>query len=273
MNSKAVVSNITIFPVKSLDGLSLEKAQVGNGGCLRHDRMFAIKDLNKKYVNGKKNALVHLLRMQMDLSQNNISFRHETETDWHHFSLDDKQDRIDEYLSSFFNMPVNLHKNTTGRFLDVPDKSGVTVISSASLRTVSGWFNQMEMEETRTRFRANIEITNVPAFWEDKLFFSDETAIEFTIGDVHVFGMAPRARCIVPTRHPLKGDAIQGFQKSFANHRTASLPEWSSLENYSHAYYLSVDCYLPATEVGKWICVGDELKIIGKKSFTTFTTL
>ncbi len=273
MEIKPVISCITIYPVKSLEGIDLQKVQIGNGGCLLHDREYAIKDLNNKYVNGKKNALVHLLRMQIDLAQNKISFRHETETNWHQFSLEGEKGKIDEYLSLFFNIPVNLHKNTTGRFLDVPDESGVTVISSASIETVSGWFNQMEIEETRTRFRANIEISAVPAFWEDQLFYNDETAIEFTIGEVHVFGMAPRARCIVPTRHPQTGDVIRGFQKSFADHRTGSLPEWSNLENYSHSYYLSVDCYLPPTEVGKWICVGDELKIIGKKSFTTFTTL
>ena len=36
MEINPVVKSITIYPVKSLDGISLQKAQIGNGGCLMH---------------------------------------------------------------------------------------------------------------------------------------------------------------------------------------------------------------------------------------------
>ncbi|MGB4844038.1 MAG: MOSC N-terminal beta barrel domain-containing protein [Ferruginibacter sp.] len=273
MEPKPCINKISVYPVKSLDGISLQKAQIGIGGCLLHDREYAIKDSNGKYVNGKKNPLVHLLRMNIDFTNQTISFKHESETRWYQFSLLDQTEDIDEYLSSFFGMPVKLHKNTEGRFLDVPDKSGMTILSTSSLKTVSDWFNGMEITELRKRFRATLEINNVPAFWEDRLFFEQETAVEFTIGDVLIMGLSPRARCVVPSRHPQTGDVVQGFQKSFANYRAASLPAWSSLENYSHSYYLSVDCYLPPSEVGKWIYTGDEVKITGNKSFPTFTSI
>ncbi len=264
MEQAPFIEKITIYPVKSLDGISLQQARVGNGGCLQHDREYAIKDMDGKFVNGKKNALVHLLRMTINLENEIISFRHETETGWHQFHLQKHKRGIDEYLSSFFKMPVTLHKNSEGRFLDIPDISGVTILSTASLQTVAGWFNEMKIEETRERFRATLEIAAVPAFWEDRLFYDEETAIEFTIGDVHAFGMSPRARCVVPTRHPQTGEIIHGFQKSFADHRREALPSWSTLPLYNHAYHLSVDCLIASSETGKWIKTGDEITIVGK---------
>ena len=271
MTLKPVINKISIYPVKSLDGISLQKAQIGNGGCLLHDREYAIKDSDNRYINGKKNALVHLLRMNIDIENGVIFFRHETETGWHEFDLQKEKAKIDDYLSSFFNRSVALFKNTTGRFLDIPDKSGMTILSTASLQTVAHWFNDMDLEETRKRFRAALEISGVPAFWEDRLFFEEGTAIAFKIGDVNVLGVSPRARCVVPTRHPQTGEVIPGFQKSFATYRKAELPQWSALNNYNHAYHLSVDCFIPPSEFGKQIAVGDEIKIIGKKSFPTFT--
>ena len=264
MEINPVIDRITIYPVKSLDGISLQKAKIGTGGCLEHDREFAICDSNGKFVNGKSNALVHLLRSEIDFGNEIISFRHETADTWNSFHLKKDKAAIDEFLSAFFNMNVTLSRDTEGRFLDVPVKSGVTVLSNASLKDVAGWFNDMGIEETRKRFRATIEIINVPAFWEDKLFFEAGTAIEFKIGNITLFGLSPRARCVVPSRHPQTGEAIHGFQKLFATQRAANLPPGSTLEAYGHAYYLSVDCCIPPSEFGKWIKIGDEVVIIGK---------
>jgi uncharacterized protein YcbX len=268
MELDPTVSRITIYPVKSLDGISLQNARIGNGGCLEHDREYAIVDSNGRFVNGKSNALVHVLRSNVDLDHETISFRHESETIWHQFHLQNDKAAINEFLSSFFNMPVTLQKNPEGKFLDIPVKSGVTVLSTASLETVSGWFNNLELEETRMRFRATIEIDHVPAFWEDRLFYQQETVVEFKIGEAILYGMSPRARCIVPTRHPKTGELIHAFQKTFAIQRAASQPDWSSLDDYGHGYYLSVDCYIPPSEFGKFIAVGDEIKIIGNKPLT-----
>ncbi len=270
MQTNPVVERITIYPVKSLDGISLQKAQIGNGGCLMHDREFAIIDGNGKFVNGKSNALVHLLRSAVDFESEIISFRYDTEEVWNNFHLQKEKHAIDEFLSVFFKMRVTLIRNTEGEFLDIPVQSGVTVLSNASLKTVAAWFNDMNMEETRQRFRATIEITDVPAFWEDKLFLEEGTAIEFKIGEVTLYGISPRARCVVPTRHPQTGEVLHGFPKIFAQQRTKALPQWSTLTDYGHAYYLSVDCYIPPTEFGKWIAVGDELTIAGKKTLHTF---
>lgn len=268
MQTKPVVGSIAIYPVKSLDGISLQKAQIGNGDCLIHDREYAIVDSNGKFVNGKSNAAVHLLRSAVDFESETISFRHEFADTWNNFHLQKDKSAIDEFLSTFFKMPVTLVRNTEGEFLDIPVQSGVTVLSNASLQTVGGWFNNMDIEETRKRFRATIEITGVSAFWEDKLFLEEGTCIEFKIGEVILYGISPRARCVVTTRHPQTGEVLHGFPKIFSQQRNKTLPQWSTLQDYGHAYYLSADCYIPPTEFAKWISIGNEVKIIGKKRLT-----
>ena len=75
--------------------------------------------------------------------------------------------------------------------MDIPDISGVTVLSTSSLQSVSEWYTNMDVDETRKRFRATIEIDGVPAFWEDHLFSKEGDGIEFKVGDVTMFGMSP----------------------------------------------------------------------------------
>lgn len=268
METKPIVSCITIYPIKSLDGISLQKGMITDGGCLLHDREYAIADRNGKFINGKANPLVHSLRSAIDFEREMISFRHHDEATWDHFDLQNEKTEINIYLSNFFKTPARLIQNKTGRFLDIPDVSGITIVSTASLQSVSAWFDIPDLEETRKRFRATIEITGAVPFWEDHLFSKEGTSIEFTIGEVTLFGMSPRARCVVPTRNPESGEVLHAFPKTFAKHRADSLPTWSKLDEYDHYYYLTVDCYIPASEVGKWICVGDEVRVVGERILT-----
>ena len=103
-------------------------------------------------------------------------------------------------------------------------------------------------------------------FPED-IFSEEGKGVEFKIGEVTLFGMSPRARCVVPTRNPTTGEVTHGFPKSFSRHRASTLPKWSTLEDYGHHYFLTVNCYIPETEIGKIIEIGNKVKIIGEKVF------
>ncbi len=267
METEPALGRITIYPVKSLDGIDLQKAMITDGGCLLHDREFAITDEEGNFIIGKTNSLVHSLRSEFDLDEETISLRKQDEHESTKFHLQKDKTAIEWWLTAYFGIPVRLVQNKKGRFLDIPDISGATVLSTASLQAVSQWYDGQDLDETRKRFRANIEIENVPAFWEDHLFSSPGKGIEFKAGDVTLFGMSPRARCVVPSRHPLTGKVTPAFPKTFARHRAASLPAWSDLEEYGHHYHLTVNCYIPATEKGKWISTGDKITIIGEKVF------
>lgn len=267
MTSAPFINNITIFPVKSLDRISLPKAMVTEGGCLWHDREYAIIDENGKFVNGKSNALVHTLRSNVDIENEIISFRSMHETSWRQFHLQKEKRELESYLSDYFGKKVFFEQDKTGRFMDIPDIAGVTILSTSTLKEVTSWFPEMSLEETRRRFRVTLEIDGAEAFWEDHLFSHEGRGVEFKVGDVTLVGMSPRARCVVPTRDSETGEVTHAFPKSFARHRASTLPSWSTLEEYGHHYYLTVNCYVPATEIGKWIHLGDEVRIVGEKVF------
>lgn len=267
MNINPIVSKISIYPIKSLDGISLKKATITEGGCLLHDRGFALIDERGDFIIGKTNPRIHSLRTHFDLENNTVSFQRQQESNWNSFHLFKEKNAIEVYLSAYFEMPVKFEHNPTGRFMDIPDIAGLTVLSTSSLQEISKWYSNMVLEETRKRFRATIEIEGVPAFWEDHLFSEEGKGIEFNIGDVTVIGMSPRERCVVPTRNPDNGEVIHGFPKTFAKHRLQTLPSWSTLKNFGHSYYLTVNCYVPATEIGKYVKVGDSITLVGEKTF------
>jgi uncharacterized protein len=267
MQNAPSISRITIYPVKSLDGIDLQKAMITDGGCILHDREFAMIDPDGNYVNGKSNPLVHSLRSSVDFITETITFRKNPESNRKEFHLIKEKSEIELYLSEYFGFQVDFKRNTNGRFLDVPDIAGVTILSTSTLRTISGWYGNLSTEETRKRFRATLEIEGVDAFWEDCLFSKVGRGVEFKIGEVTVIGMRPCARCVVPSRNTITGEVTKAFTKTFSKHRSDSLPAWSTLNDFGHYYFLSVNCLVPPTEIGKWIEVGDQVKIIGEKFF------
>ncbi len=262
MNQNPTLKNITIYPVKSLDGVSLQKATISEGGCLLHDREFAICDESGNFINGKSNPLVHTLRSKIDLESETISLKHQHESVWNKFNLKTNDKDLLDFLSQYFSTKVQLIKDSTGRFLDVPDHAGVTIISTSSLQAVSAWFNQISLDEVRKRFRVSLELDGVPAFWEDHLFTSGDQSVAFKIGEVNIMGIKPCERCVVPTRNPETGEVIHAFPKLFAKKRLENQPIASTLSSYGHGYFLSVNCMISASEIGKTLKIGDRVTIL-----------
>ena len=106
MEIEPILSKITIYPVKSLDGISLQKAEVTKGGCLLHDREYAISDEDGNFIIGKTNPLVHTLRSAIDFDEETISFRQQHETSWNQFHLQKEKPAIESYLAGYFGVPV-----------------------------------------------------------------------------------------------------------------------------------------------------------------------
>ena len=70
-----------------MDGISLQKAMITGGGCILHDREYAISDENGNFIIGKTNALVHTLHSTIDFETETVSFRRQKETKWNQFHL------------------------------------------------------------------------------------------------------------------------------------------------------------------------------------------
>ena len=169
-------------------------------GALQGDREWAIVDGQGQFVNGKRTAEIHKLRSQFDLAAGTIAIGVQGNSQTESFSLKSDRPALESWLSRYFGFPVWLVQSLKVGFPDDLDSPGPTVISTETLQTVADWFPGLDLEQTRSRFRTNLEITDVEPFWEDRLFGADDRLVQFQIGEVKLGGVNPCQRCIVP--HP-----------------------------------------------------------------------
>ncbi|NJM70946.1 MAG: MOSC domain-containing protein [Scytonema sp. RU_4_4] len=257
------LATIYIYPIKSLDGIDVNQATILESGALQHDREFALFNEQGHFVNGKRTAKVHLLRSTFDARFKTISL-HIQETDQKAiFHVDDEQTSLEAWLSDYFGFPVKFVQNTITGFPDDTNAKGPTVISTGTIAEVASWFPDVSVDEMRLRLRANIEIGGVPPFWEDQLFAEADQCVQFQVGEILFEGINPCQRCVVPSRDSQTGKVTTHFQKTFVAKRRESLPPWTTPTRFNHFYRLSVNTNIPASEAGKILNQGDEVKILG----------
>jgi uncharacterized protein len=255
-----LLGQIVIYPIKSLDGVSVKEARVTVGGILEFDRVYAIVDEKGAYVNGKRTPRAQLLRALFDPSFQEICIWPSGDSTRNHFSLIEPW-LFNKWLSDFFGFHVTLSSELQKGFPDDRTAYGPTITSEASLEAVTQWFPEMDLQNARRRFRSNLEIANVPPFWEDHLFGAAGELKPFQIGEVNFLGHNPCQRCVVPTRDPDRSDAIPNFQKAFMELRRKNLPDWSDAGRFNHFYRFAVNTSIPASEAGKSLRIGDPIRL------------
>jgi uncharacterized protein YcbX len=255
------LEHIFVYPIKSLDGVAVNQATVLESGALKGDREFAIVDLQGNYVNGKRNASVHKLRSSFDLENRTVSLQIQATEQAETFHLDGDRASLEAWLTNYFGFPVKVLQNTQLGFPDDTDSPGPTVISTATLKDIAAWFPGLNLEAARLRFRTNLEIEGVEAFWEDCLYGKADSVVSFQIGAAHMNGVNPCQRCIVPTRDAITGEADAGFQKTFSHLRQESLPEWAERSRFNHFYKVAVNTRISASQAGKVLSIGDQVRL------------
>ncbi len=257
---KPVISRIRIYPIKSLDPVELQEAEVGVHS-LRYDREFAMLTPDGRFMNGKRSGRVNELKAIYDLSNYRVTFSDRTGGLAHSFHLLNDKSEAEKYLSDFFGEPIMLLQNQEGQLMDIPTASSVTILSEATLQSLHEEFSDRTLEDVRLRFRATIELSGVEPYWEENLVGEPGYGMRLTIGNVEMIGISPRARCNVPPRNPLTGITDKSFVKRMMKHREKTLPENSHIPAYGSLYHLTINTYIPESQKGKWLRVGDELKI------------
>jgi hypothetical protein len=258
------VAKILIYPIKSLDGVEVKTTRILSSGAIQYDREFAIVDELNKFVNGKRHAKVHLLRSQYNLEDRTVLLKISDTNFQQVFHLDDERQALEDWLSNFFGFAVKLQQNPMMGFPDDTVSPGPTIISTATLTEVASWFAGISVDEMRRRIRANIEIEGVPAFWEDRLYGEQGDVVSFRVANVHLLGINPCQRCVVPTRDSLSGEVYKNFQKVFVAKRQQTLPTWVASSRFNHFYRLSVNTQLSSSSVEKTIKIGDEVEVLEK---------
>jgi MOSC domain-containing protein len=256
-----VLSRIHLFPIKSLDGISVVEARINSAGILEHDRVYAIVDANGSYVNGKRTGRVHLIRTTFAEDYQEASFWIQGETGKQNFVLNEPV-RINRWLSDFFGFNVQLICEPVSGFADDRAASGPTIVSEGSLQEVVRWFPEFTFESARRRFRSNLELGGVEPFWEDHLFGTPKELKPFLVGEVSFLGHNPCQRCVVPSRDPESGiQSVPNFQKIFTALRKECLPSWANNDQFNHFYRFAVNTSIPSSEAGKTLRVGDTVRL------------
>ncbi|WP_204141990.1 MOSC domain-containing protein [Halomicronema sp. CCY15110] len=255
------LARIDIYPLKSFDGVAVDTIAVLASGALQSDRIFTLMDTSGKFVNGKRFASIHRVRSQFsgDLSQISVWVNEPTSAATFH--LREQTADFEAWCSDYLGQPVTLQYNGDMGFPDDTDSPGPTVVSTATLQTVADWYG-LSLAETRRRFRSNLEIGGVPAFWEDRLFSESGEPVPFQIGAVTFWGINPCQRCVVPTRDPQTGDVTQRFQKIFNAQRAATLPAAVARSRFNHFYRLAVNTRRSPNSVLQPLKVGDSVTLI-----------
>jgi uncharacterized protein YcbX len=243
------VEQIRLYPIKALDAMSVNTARVLPSGALEFDRRWAMRDARGRFVNGKFYSAVHGVRAKYDLAALEVTLNGRT------YSLARQGGDIANWFSELLGQPVEWVENAESGLPDDTDSPGPTFVSTPSLERVAHWFDLM-LDQTRPRFRANVEFSADEPFWEDRLYGS-----EFRAGDVTVFAVNPCQRCIVPQRDAHMGDRIANFQKRFAQMRQAEMPVFAKAGQFNHYYRFAVNTRIAASEAGKLIRVGDSVRL------------
>ena len=266
------LDRITIYPVKSLDGLEVDECGVLASGGLEHDRRWRLVDMDGRVLNAKRSPVFHAIRAEYELDERLVTL-------WvdpaaltaaalpavdlerlrglagssggplvrDSFHLVPGQGGPREWLSEVFGIGVLLQERADGGFPDDRDSPGPTLVSTATLHEVARWFG-FALAESRRRFRANLEIGDCDAFWEDTLASPARPQLrpslldlppdmpvdpyadlpppeprEFSIGEARFIATNVCRRCVVPTRDSRTGAATEYFRDAFEARRSRGM--------------------------------------------------
>jgi len=289
------LAHVQRFPVKSLDPEQREQATLTAVGALDGDREWAILDRagtepydptaadvggSGDYVNGKKTDAVHRLwsqyvpreqggpalalrRRDADPDTSRLFPLYDGRSGENPATERDVHGDLNRWLSEYFDRQVSVRWDGRGQH-DDRERHGPTVVSTATLREVAAWFD-FDVESTRRRFRANLEIGGVPPFWEDQLFTDSGETVRFQVGDAAVDGVHPCQRCVVPGRDPDTGAETPDFRETFIERRQATMPDWTNCDRFDHAFRLMVNTTVPDESDGTSVRVGDPVQIVGNR--------
>ncbi len=253
------LGRLTVYPVKGLDGISLEESRLLPGGTLRYDREFALVDGDGEVMNGKRTDRVHDLDTGFDPATRTLTV--ETPAgERRAFALEEEADEAAEWFAGFFGVDLSLERDTDLGYVD-RRRMGPSVVSTATLEAVASWFDGMTVEGARRRLRANVEVSGVEPFWEDR--FVGEGAPAFEADGVRFEGVTPCGRCVVPARDPDTGESIPDFRERFVERREATFPAWADESAFDHYYTLMLIADVPESDRGATVSVGDPVAVVG----------
>jgi uncharacterized protein len=240
------ITQINIYPVKSLDGFSPLSAVVEPRG-LQYDRRWMIVGENGVFFSQRTQRKMTNLRARIDNQQliieeknnlsNNISVGLEEMTAEMQVSVWDDSvlakkvsTQADDFLSNFFNVKCHLVKmpNEAKRRVEEAYNTGDDVVSFAD-----GYpfliIGEASINDLNTRLETPLNTENqaligMRRFRTNFVFnggepYEEETWADFNIGKIAFRGMKPCGRCVMTTLDPDTGERTKEPLAKLAEYR------------------------------------------------------
>ncbi len=273
------LSEIYIYPVKSLGGIRLKEAEVTDRG-LQYDRRWMLIDDNNRFISQREYPQLALFSVSIQddyllITDNKtgkiLTIGHSPIRPYNHplnvIIWDDEVEawEVSEIANNFFTealgMPVRLvympeesYRKTDGNYslkgneiTSFSDGYPILIIGQSSLDDLN---NRLAEPITINRFRPNFVFTDGQEFEEDEWH-------EFTVGGLRFFGVKPCARCIMTTIDPLTGEK-KGKEPLL------------TLNRYRKAgSKILFGQNVLINHVGK-VAVGDEIEVVSRKKLDKF---
>ncbi|MEN1681825.1 MAG: MOSC N-terminal beta barrel domain-containing protein [Planctomycetota bacterium] len=249
------LSRITIYPIKSFDGLEVETSEVPSHGALAEDRRWALAGVDGRVITSESTPAVCSIDARWRQAGRSLAVS-ASDGEQARFDLPGERAGLEAWMAAALGQECEIEEDAEGGFPYDKDACGPTIISTATLEEVASWLPGMTIDSMRRRFRTNLEIDAPEPFWEDRL-----VGKTFQVGSIHWVGTNVCQRCVVPARNPDTGEPLSGFQKTVAQRRRETLPDWSPAEQFNHYYRVAINTKPAEGFTPGVVTVGDEVVI------------
>ncbi len=278
MTSALILSEIFIYPVKSLGPIRLAQAQVEERG-LRYDRRWLIIDDNNRFVTQRSYpnmALIEVVLTDMglqlrhrarDLGALIVPFQPETfdlvtVTVW-----DDQIEAV--MVNDASNRWLSEALGFSARLVYLPDTSPRLADSNyapfeANVSFADGFpflvIGQSSLDDLNTRLTEPVSIIRFRPnlVFEGGIPYDEDQWYEFTIGKLTFFGVKPCARCILTTVDPEKGEIVG----------KEPLKTLSTYRKRNNKIFFGQNVM---TNQSGMLKIGDEIQVVSRKSRQTMS--
>ena len=266
MNLK--ITEINLYPVKGLGGISLAESEVGKRG-LKFDRRWMIVDQNNQFITQRTQRKLALFKTRITSSELSIHYDLDTKTIplktnygptinvqvWNSNCESQLVDQtIDKWISDIlgFNAKLVYMPETTDRLVNpeyainkdivsFADAYPILLLSEESLKNLN---KKLDEPILMNRFRPNLVFSGGYQHIEDDI-------LKYSINDCHFQNVKPCDRCVVTTINQATAERSKEPLKTLSTYRMAMQQVYFGMNT------------IPL-KLG-FIKLGDELKILSKQ--------